>query len=268
MKILAHFVIGLGLIGTSHAQEAQAQTRAARVDLLPIPNTLPGILFDPAPLSGNLLMPLAVTQPQAQPAAAAAPAAASSAEGAQAEIAATVVPVQPVAATPEAEVELAPAVEPETPAAPKPAPKETEVEAEPEPEPKPEPAPKKKEAKPASTTVTVIVEGVESAKGIVNVALCDKSLSKEGCPYTQATKAAAGFVEARFDDVPPGVYAVVGYHDVNGNDEFDKLMGVPREPYALSSKAGDMLAPGFRDAALNIKKGENTVIIRMQRLGG
>jgi hypothetical protein len=130
MKILAHFVIGLGLIGTSHAQEAQAQTRAARVDLLPIPNTLPGILFDPAPLSGNLLMPLAVTQPQAQPAAAAAPAAV-----AEPEIAATVVPVQPVAATPEAEAEIAPAIEPETPAAPKPAPKETEVEAEPEPEP-------------------------------------------------------------------------------------------------------------------------------------
>jgi uncharacterized protein (DUF2141 family) len=29
-----------------------------------------------------------------------------------------------------------------------------------------------------------------------------------------------------------------------------------------------MLAPGFKDAALSIKKGENTVIIRMQRLGG
>jgi uncharacterized protein (DUF2141 family) len=29
-----------------------------------------------------------------------------------------------------------------------------------------------------------------------------------------------------------------------------------------------MLVPGFEDAALNIKKGDNTVIIRMQRLGG
>jgi uncharacterized protein (DUF2141 family) len=271
MKILAHIVIGLGLVGTANAQTAQAQTaqappaqpqpRAARVELMPIPNTLPGILFDPAPLSGNLLMPLAVTGPQAQPAAA------SPAQAAQPTIAATVVPVEPVAATAEPEVEIEPAVETEAPAVEKPAPEEAEPEVEAKPEPEPAPK-KKKEAAPASTTVTVIVEGVESAKGIVNVALCDKSLSKEGCPYTQATKAAAGFVEARFDDVPPGVYAVVGYHDVNANDEFDKMLGVPREPYALSSKAGDMLAPGFKDAALSIKKGENTVIIRMQRLGG
>ena len=57
-------------------------------------------------------------------------------------------------------------------------------------------------------------------------------------------------METEFDDIPPGTYAVVGYHDVNGNNEFDKLFGMPREPYALSSKAADMLVPTFADAAL------------------
>ena len=36
---------------------------------------------------------------------------------------------------------------------------------------------------------------------------------------------------------------------------------------SIVDKAGEMLVPGFKDAALNIKKGDNTVIIRMQRLG-
>ena len=235
MKILAHLVFGLGLIGTSHAQ-----TNAARVEFNPIPETLPGILFDPTPLSGTMLKPLAAAEPDAlRPTAEIPPAAA-------AEPAATAAPEAEIPAEPPAAVE----------------------EAVVEPEPAPEPAPEhEKPAEPGTTSVNVIVEGVESSKGVVNVALCDKGLSREGCPYTKATPAAAGFVEARFDDVPPGVYAVVGYHDVNGNDEFDKMLGVPREPYALSNRAGEKLVPGFKDAALNIKKGDNTVIIRMQRLG-
>jgi hypothetical protein len=89
---------------------------------------------------------------------------------------------------------------------------------------------------------------------VVNVAVCDKDLSEEGCPHSTSVKASAGFVEARFDKVPPGNYAVVGYHDENGNDEFDKFLGVPREPYALSNRAGEKMVPTFKDAALKIKQ--------------
>ena len=55
---------------------------------------------------------------------------------------------------------------------------------------------------------------------------------------------------------------------MNGNDQFDKMMGIPREPYALSSNAGEKLVPTFADAALPIKSGENAIIIRLKRLGG
>jgi uncharacterized protein (DUF2141 family) len=255
MKILAHVLIGLGVVGTAHAQ-----ANAARVEFLPMQNTMPTILFDPAPLSGTMLKPLG--EPTSDPAEITITAPAAAVAQTQPDAAAPLPAGQPPAEAPasseaaaEAPVELVPEAATE------------EAAVEPAPEPEPEPAPAAP-AEPDSTTVTVIVEGVESSKGVVNVALCDKGLSREGCPYTQSTAAAAGFVEARFQDVPPGIYAVVGYHDVNSNDEFDKMLGVPREPYALSSKAGEMLVPGFEDAALNIKKGDNTVIIRMQRLGG
>ena len=153
----------------------------------------------------------------------------------------------PVESTPEAAPALEPEAAVETP---------------------PEPAPGPPTADPNASTVTVIVENVESAAGNVNVAVCDKDLSREGCPYVREVPAQAGFIETEFKDIPPGTYAVVGYHDVNGNDTFDKLFGMPREPYALSSKAGDKLVPTFADAALTIKSGENAVIIRLKRLGG
>jgi uncharacterized protein (DUF2141 family) len=116
--------------------------------------------------------------------------------------------------------------------------------------------------------VHVIAENVESARGTIWLALCNTSLTVEGCPYKESIPAAAGFVEVSFENIPPGVYAVVGYHDVNGDNEFNRTWGVPREPYALSGPAGEMLAPGFEDAAIEIRPGVNDVILRLGRLVG
>ena len=117
-------------------------------------------------------------------------------------------------------------------------------------------------------TVHVIAENVETDEGLVWLALCDTSLSVEGCPYKKSVTATVGFVEVTFDDIPPGNYAVVGYHDVNGDGTFDSLLGVPREPYALSGAAGDMLVPTFEDAVIPIKAGPNDVIIQMRWIAG
>jgi uncharacterized protein (DUF2141 family) len=130
-------------------------------------------------------------------------------------------------------------------------------------EPTPEPAPE-----PTVASIHVIVENVESSRGTVWLALCNVDLSVEGCPYKISTPAVAGFVEAAFENIPPGDYAVVGYHDVNDSNAFDKLLGVPREPYALSAAAADMLVPTFEDAVVPLKAGPNDVIIRMKRLVG
>jgi uncharacterized protein (DUF2141 family) len=121
---------------------------------------------------------------------------------------------------------------------------------------------------PNIAVVHVIAENVESARGTIWLALCNTALTVEGCPYKESAPAAAGFVEVTFENVPPGVYAVVGYHDVNGDNEFNRTLGVPREPYALSGPAGEMLAPDFEDAAIEIRPGVNDVILRLGRLVG
>jgi uncharacterized protein (DUF2141 family) len=118
----------------------------------------------------------------------------------------------------------------------------------------------------ASAVVSVIVENVETNGGTVNIGLCDKGLSRDTCPYDKEVRASAGFVEVTFERVPPGKYAVVAYHDANANGEFDRFLGLPREPYALSGRAGQQMVPSFDEAALPIRTGENAVVIRLKRL--
>ncbi len=239
MKIAALLIAGLAFATTS----ARAQVTPG-VEFLPVPEEPPAYLLAPSPLAGSMLRPFigptprsgAVVEPEPGPA----PVAVANTQAEQRKPHPK--PAEPTAAeTASVEQPSAAAVEPAVP--------------------EPPPAP-------TTGTVTVIVENVETDSGTVKVALCDKGLSREGCPYSHAITAAKGFVETEFDNIPPGTYAVVGYHDVNGNNEFDKLFGMPREPYALSSKAANMLVPTFADAALHIGAGQNAVIIRLKRLGG
>jgi uncharacterized protein (DUF2141 family) len=269
MKGLLPFLVGSVMVATAHAQSEEIH-----VDLLPMPNTLPLLLFAPDSLAGAMLRPLTVPQPAPELTAAAKsePATRETAGGAQPsleimaqtapaeltdpDVEAPAVPEPEIPAASEEELAAPPASEEELAAPPT---SEEELAAPPTSEEEPE--------APPATTVHVIVENVESDSGTVNVAVCDTDFSPDGCPYKTSIPATQGFVEVVFDDVPPGDYAVVGYHDVNDNDEFDKFLSMPREPYALSGDAADALIPEFSDAMLKINQGENFVIIRMKRLG-
>jgi uncharacterized protein (DUF2141 family) len=268
MKRLALTMIGLGLVTTAAAQ-------SARVDMLPMPETLPQLLFAPDPIAGTMLRPLrdvetgAMTEidPEPNPQAAVQ----TAVEPGIAAITEAATPEAPIVGADETTGSVSEAVEPTdagaaeaaaglTPPAAAGAATALAVPVEPE--------AATESAAPAGSSVHVIVENVESAAGIVNVAVCNQSLSEEGCPYKTSGPAAQGFVELKLDGIPPGNYAVVGYHDVNGNDEFDKFLGMPREPYALSSEAAESLVPRFQDAALPIRAGDNVVIIRLKTFGG
>lgn len=240
MKLPVLLLVGMGLTAAAHAQSG-----GARADFPPMPHTLPLVFFAPDSLAGKMLRPLDEPENGAEMALAT--------DEPAAEEPATPVATASVATAQSDTEELSGPVEEESAA----------VDAELTPEPAPEP----ESDGPSTAIVHVIVENVESSSGRVNVAICDTGLSEEGCPYHTSVPATQGFVEAVIDNVPPGAYAVVGYHDVNDNDRFDKFLAMPREPYALSGEAADVLVPHFEDAQLKINEGENFVIIRMKRLG-
>lgn len=61
------------------------------------------------------------------------------------------------------------------------------------------------------------------------------------------------------DDLPPGDYALLIYHDENRNGELDQnFVGIPREPIALSNNYLPKGPPSFSRASISLESG-NTV---------
>lgn len=110
----------------------------------------------------------------------------------------------------------------------------------------------------------VKVLGVASDDGTVRVSVHDGA---EGFPSDrkfllgQAVPAKAGGVTVVFADLQPGKYAVVGFHDIDGDEELaTNLVGMPAEPYGFSRDArGSFGPPEFDAAAFEVGDADQTI---------
>lgn len=59
-------------------------------------------------------------------------------------------------------------------------------------------------------------------------------------------------IEYKFNNVPPGTYALSCFQDVNGNKKFDKFLSLPFEPWAFSFSNEVRFPPGFGDISFEI----------------
>jgi uncharacterized protein (DUF2141 family) len=101
-----------------------------------------------------------------------------------------------------------------------------------------------------ATDVSVEITGAASSKGQVLVALYNeetflkkplKTLRIDPVPGTAATGV--------FRDVPEGTYAVVAFHDENGNSKVDRnFIGIPTEKIGFTNNPTLWGAPHFSDA--------------------
>ncbi len=123
-----------------------------------------------------------------------------------------------------------------------------------------------------AATVTLIIDGIDVGKGVVNVAFCDKGPLDQCRQFKSNQPASADAVGFRFENIPAGNYAFVGFQDINSNETFDKnFVGMPKEPFALSNNAGEKLfpPPGYEDLAIPVVEGQDNVInITLQTMGG
>jgi uncharacterized protein (DUF2141 family) len=117
----------------------------------------------------------------------------------------------------------------------------------------------------SAATVEVRVAGV-TAKGKVNVAVCDKERFLKQCAYSASAPAQAGETTVLVKGVPPGTWAVVVYQDENTNGELDtNLLGIPKEAYGFSRDARSKFGPpGFDDAAIEVGEAPATVNVRLR----
>ena len=107
-----------------------------------------------------------------------------------------------------------------------------------------------------AASLTITVDNIRSAKGDIRLSLYASPAEwpdNSTKDHDFVMKAQAGRVVFRLD-VPPGTYAVNGFHDENGNGKFDtSLVGIPEEGYFFSNDVRPFLsAPGFEAVKFSV----------------
>lgn len=106
--------------------------------------------------------------------------------------------------------------------------------------------------------LTVTVSGVKAtpAPTTIRMALYNDAKSFRHEPQALqviSVPAAEGSVSGVFHNIAPGRYAVLAYHDENGNGKLDLLLGMfPSEGWGLSNDPSVLGPPGFDASAFDV----------------
>jgi uncharacterized protein (DUF2141 family) len=117
--------------------------------------------------------------------------------------------------------------------------------------------------------LTLRIEGVRSDLGEIDIAVFDSPRNwpdGDRAETQDKVPASAGTVVTVIRDLKPGTYAIGGFHDENGNGEFDKnFLGVPQEGFFVSRLTGLLLStPSFEEVAFALPPEGATVTLRMR----
>ena len=105
-------------------------------------------------------------------------------------------------------------------------------------------------------SLSVHIKGVKNNQGNVFVELYNdaKTFRKSAQAFAiLQVPATEGIVTVKFDGVKPGHYAVLAYHDEDGNGLLNKRFGmIPTEGYALSNNPTVIGPPSFEDSDFEV----------------
>ena len=121
----------------------------------------------------------------------------------------------------------------------------------------------------AAADLTIRVENVLPAGGVLRLGLYDAALypDDDSKPIASAdVPAIAGETVITLHGIPPGVYAIQTFQDVNANNKMDtSWMGLPLEPFGFSEDAKPFLSkPSFDEVKFTLTAGENSQVIHLQ----
>jgi uncharacterized protein (DUF2141 family) len=122
---------------------------------------------------------------------------------------------------------------------------------------------------PATANLTIHVENVLPAGGILRLGLYDAARYPDdnSKPIASAdVPAIEGETVITLHAIPPGVYAIQTFQDVNSNDKMDTTwVGLPLEPFGFSLDAKPFLSkPSFDDVKFTLAAGDNSQVIHLQ----
>jgi uncharacterized protein (DUF2141 family) len=105
----------------------------------------------------------------------------------------------------------------------------------------------------AQSKVVAQITNFENTRGTCRACLFTSAASfsgEGGEPFKCVQAPVTGkTVQAVFEDIPPGTYALFVLHDANNNKKMDKnFLGIPKEGYGASkNKLPFAAAPGFNE---------------------
>jgi uncharacterized protein (DUF2141 family) len=127
---------------------------------------------------------------------------------------------------------------------------------------------------PSRPRIEVVVEGLRSAKGDAVVELYPddaKSFLKHEARIGRNRAKAGPDAQVCIPAPAPGWYALVVYHDEDGDRHFSKnFLGLPSEGFGVSNNPPPALGkPSFRAVRFQVSEGETTIHVRVHYgLGG
>lgn len=116
-----------------------------------------------------------------------------------------------------------------------------------------------------AATLNVALDGVKAGGGKLTVLLYERA---EGFPKearaSQRFVLPQGKTTLAIDGLKPGQYAVMAYHDEDGNGELNRLFGmIPQEGWGLSNNPKVSGKPAFKDAAVTLAEPDSTITIQL-----
>lgn len=107
-----------------------------------------------------------------------------------------------------------------------------------------------------AATLHVTVEDIRNDSQPVRVLLFnspDSFADEERCFKVQATNATDGRAVVEFTNLDPGTYAIMAYHDENGDNRLNRVLGMwPSEGYGLSLNPLVMGPPIFQESSFEL----------------
>ena len=113
--------------------------------------------------------------------------------------------------------------------------------------------------------LTVAVTGVKDDSNTIRIVLYDHPdgfRHEDKAAQLLSLPAKPGTVSGTFHDLATGRYAVIAYHDENGNQRLDMVMGMfPAEGWGLSNDPTVIGPPSFEESAFDLGVDGGTVTV-------
>ncbi|MBA2590477.1 MAG: DUF2141 domain-containing protein [Alphaproteobacteria bacterium] len=118
-------------------------------------------------------------------------------------------------------------------------------------------------------TVVIHIQDVSPRGGMVRLGLYDEARypDDDAVPVASAdVRAETGETVITLNNVPPGIYAIETFQDINSNNKMDtSWIGLPQEPFGFSRDAQPHLSkPGFAKVKFEVAQGMNVQTLHLQ----